>query len=299
VSLVATLEIGAAHGGPLAAGAALDYTVDAGLALLTFQDLANGNKLNPDSIAALRQGLERAAGDPAVKAVALRSGGQPGEPFCLGMDLGRLGGSLKAGAAEEAAARRAAVEAYGALLERIASLPKPVLAFVGGPVKAGGVGLVAACDVVIASASASFELSEVLFGLIPANVIPWLIGRRLGLQKARYLILGAVCLTAEQARECGLADQACADEAAEACVKTYLKTLMRAEPGALAATKAFLEQVADLPAAESRPLAVDTLLALMERPETGLAISSLAEGSSPPWFHKFKPGCSLFWRKDV
>jgi enoyl-CoA hydratase/carnithine racemase len=285
--------------------AAVSCTVDSGLALVTFQDLGQGNKLNPSSIAGLRQAFEQAVGDPSVKVIALRGGGKPGEPFCLGMDLGQLGGSLTAGSsgtadpAAEAGLRRATVEAYGALLERMANCPKPVLAFVGGPAKAGGVGLVAACDVVFASASASFELSEVLFGLIPANVIPWLIGRRMSLQKARYLILGAVCLDATQAMACGLVDQICADETADSTVKSFLKTLMRAEPGALAETKAFLESLGGLSADRVRPHAVDTLLRLMERPETATAIKAFAEGSSPPWFQKFKPAGSLFWRKDV
>jgi len=266
----------------------------------------------------LNQAFTNANTDPETKAIALRAGNKPGDPFCLGMDLAQLNDSLGHGAASaktkpgndpatghsgETAesrleARRAAVLAYGALLETIAQGPKPVIALVGGPVKAGGVGLVAACDIVIASESANFELSEVLFGLIPANVIPWLIGRRMSLQRCRYLILTAACLDAATAREYGLVDLVCTDEAADGCLKTLLKTLMRAEPGALAATKNFLELAAGLGADELRPRAVDALLDLMVRPETSAAISAFAEGSTPPWFKKFKPQGPLFWRKN-
>jgi hypothetical protein len=75
--------------------------------------------------------------------------------------------------------------------------------------------------------------------------------------------------------------------------------MMRAEPQALAETKAFLEALPGVPAGQVRGFTVDTLLRLMEQPQTSIAINSFAEGNSPPWFKKYKPVSSPFWSKNV
>ena len=144
------------------------YEPESGLGLISLMDAAGGNRLNPLSLKLLIAALDQALADATVRAIVLRAAGPAGSAFCLGMDLDKLSSSL--GQEGNLGARRQAVLDYGSLLERISSCGKPVIALVGGAVKAGGVGLVAACDIVLAASSASFELSEVLFGLIPANL---------------------------------------------------------------------------------------------------------------------------------
>lgn len=273
------------------------YEVDSGLALITFMDSDGGNRLNPDSLSLLQNHLDTALADQSVRVIALRAAGPAGKAFCLGMDLDKLGESLNSSSEQDN--RRAAVQAYGTLLECIGSCAKPVVALVGGPVKAGGIGLVAACDIVLASSSASFELSEVLFGLIPANVLPYLLSRRMGVQKARYLILSAKCLDGSEAQNCGLVDQCCSDESAESTVKNLLKTMMRGEPGALAVTKHFLCEAEGMERAELRHYAVDTLLELMENSAVKTALTAFANGETPPWFGRFKPQQAIFWGTHV
>jgi hypothetical protein len=78
-----------------------------------------------------------------------------------------------------------------------------------------------------------------------------------------------------------------------------LKTMMRAEPGALAEAKAFLGRAFGQSPAELKAEAIPTLLRLMDRPETKAAIAAFTEGGTPSWFLKYRPQTSPFWRKDV
>src|SRR5690606_63869 len=164
-------------GGGQGSNAPVDYRVDSGLGILTFQDGTGTNRLDGPFLASFLAALGRAEADAGVKAILLRSAE---DAFCLGMNLDVLQESLAAqsgrsGGSDEGAERASAVALYGQALEGIAFGSKPVICLVEGAVKAGGMGIVAAADIVIAdTVRASFELSEVLFGLIPANVLPFL-----------------------------------------------------------------------------------------------------------------------------
>jgi enoyl-CoA hydratase/carnithine racemase len=138
-------------------------------------------------LTALESALEGAIANPSIRAVALVADGPAGAPFCHGMNLDSLATSLDA----DNEPRAQAIAMYGRVLELLAFGPKPSLALVGGSVKAGGVGLVAACDFVIATSQANFELSEVFFGLIPANVLPYLTAWRLSPARAKFYTLSA------------------------------------------------------------------------------------------------------------
>ena len=95
---------------------------------------------------------------------------------------------------------------YMVLLKRIALIPKIVIAVVDGEVMAGGVGLVAASDLVIATSKSQFSLSEALWGLLPANVLPYLI-RRVGFQKAYTMTLTTQTMSAHDAYTIHLIDE--------------------------------------------------------------------------------------------
>jgi methylglutaconyl-CoA hydratase len=163
--------------------AGLEAHTDSGAAVITLCDSAGGNTLSPALLQELQHAVEAAFADAAVRVVVLRS---DGEDFCLGMDLG----SFAAAGGDEGAARSGSA-LYGRLLWTLFSGPKPVVTVVRGRAKAGGVGLVAASDVVVAVPEARFQLSEVYVGMIPATVLPYLLGNRMPLQKARYLVLTA------------------------------------------------------------------------------------------------------------
>lgn len=108
------------------------------------------------------------------------------------------------------------------------------IALVRGRATAGGVGLAACCDIVLADRTASFSLSELLFGLHPACVMPFLV-RRVGAQRAHYLTLTTTPIGAAEAVSCGLADAV--DDDAEALLRNHLIRLRRLNRDAIARYK--------------------------------------------------------------
>ncbi len=286
------------------------YQVDSRLGIITLQDGTGTNRLDREMLEHMYAAVSAAMEDPEVKVILMRSGEGA---FCLGMNLEVLQESLENQGSElgdsgETKSRETAVSQYALLLEAIAFGPKPVIGLVEGPVKAGGVGITAACDIVVAQdGAASFELSEVLFGLIPANVLPFLLNQRITPQRARYLVLTAQCLSAQEAENFGLVDQALSRENLEKGLKTLLKTMMRAEPHALARAKFFIgEHVKGNFSTfqHFQNAAQRELLELMNNPQVKQGLDAFSDGQTPDWFHRFKPtvqlsGCSELRKETI
>ena len=261
------------------------YVEDAGLALVTLADSARGNRINAARLAALHEAFGRAEASEAVRAIVLRS---DGVRFCLGMDFSFFLGTEAGGLSAEEA-----VKAYSGLLTRMRVSSKPVIALVDGDVKAGGIGLIAAADIVIASERSQFQLSEVLLGLIPANVLPFLI-ERIGERRASWLTMTARTLGAEGAREIGLVDEVFATDALEKETRAFMRTIMRADPHALAATKSFISEIAGLERDAATEAAARSLLELAGRPEVRYAVAAFEDGGLPAWSLRFKPEHNLW-----
>ncbi|HUI69067.1 MAG TPA: enoyl-CoA hydratase/isomerase family protein, partial [Spirochaetia bacterium] len=199
--------------------ARVEQYVDSHVAVITLNDGEHGNLLSPESLGELSAAIKRSQMERDVRAVLLRSSGPS---FCLGMNLSRIADSTKADAYEEA---RRAVSLYGELLHGIFSSPLPFVCLLQGDVKAGGVGLVCACDIVVATEDVSFEMAEVLFGLIPANVLPYLLALRVPAQKVRYLVMSSKKLDAKEALRLNLVDELVSIEDAEKKVRDVMKRL--------------------------------------------------------------------------
>jgi polyketide biosynthesis enoyl-CoA hydratase PksH len=146
--------------------------------------------------------------------------------FCKGLPLER--------AAENTIEAPGAVRTLARLLGRLSSGPSPVIAVVEGDALGGGVGLAAVADFTIASPAARFQLPEVLFGLIPAAVLPY-IAVRTGWAVARRMALGDAAIGAAEALRTGLVDAVSDDPERELAAR--LARLRRAEPGAVAAVR--------------------------------------------------------------
>ncbi|MGH3712209.1 MAG: enoyl-CoA hydratase family protein [Micromonosporaceae bacterium] len=159
------------------AGTVVHLGVEAGIATITLDSPHNRNALSRQLVTELFARLETAAADPAVRAVVLT---HTGSTFCAGADL------------TEAAAGGMAegTQALLRLLRTIVALPKPVVARIDGNVRAGGLGLVGACDIAVASEKSSFAFTEARLGLAPAiislTVLPRLDARAAG----RYFLTG-------------------------------------------------------------------------------------------------------------
>ena len=292
---------------------AVETRIDSGAGIITMTDSPGGNRLNPKLIGGLREGLSFLLTHEAVRFILLRSNGPV---FSLGMDLeafagagagagggpgeGRLddAGAGAGGAASEGheagpTGFRAGVEAYAALLEALHTAPKTVAALVEGPVKAGGVGLAAACDIVIAAESADFELSELYLGLIPANVMPYILCTRMPMKRAAYLVQSAACIDAKTAAAWGLADEVHPGERMEKALRSLGRRLMRISPEATARQKAFADVLRGLPADQQGRAAVKELADIAADPRILDAVRALREGELPEWFESFRPSGPL------
>ena len=197
-----------------------------GVATLTLDSPANRNALSRAMRAQLRTALTGALADDAVRVVVLD---HTGRVFCSGMDLGEAAGG---GAGQ-------GVREFPELLELIWSAPKPVVAVVRGPARAGGVGLLAACDVVVAGSSATFAFSEVRLGLVPAVISAVVLPRMVPHIAHRLMLTGQV-FDAEIAAAGGLVDLVVPDADVNGEVRAQLVHLTAGAPTALAETKRLL-----------------------------------------------------------
>ncbi|MFG3014169.1 enoyl-CoA hydratase/isomerase [Streptomyces cinerochromogenes] len=229
-----------------------------------------GNALNTAMVRELTDVLARVAASPATVLVLE---GLP-EVFCFGADFGAIADAARAGGPTAADP-----EPLFELLRQLAYTDLLTVAHVRGRSNAGGVGIVAACDIVIADEGATFSLSELLFGLVPAVVLPFLI-RRTGFQHAHYLAGTTQTVDAERARAWGLVDACGADS--EALLRAHLKRLTRLSKPAVARYKAYLRQLSPMPE-QTKSAALATNREVFEDPMNVRAIQRYAEEGLFPW----------------
>jgi enoyl-CoA hydratase len=222
------------------------YEVARAMATVTLDSPANRNALSARLVTELSGHLATAAADDAVRAVVLT---HSGTVFCAGADLREQAAE---GGPEQGTRRMLG------LLGAIVELPKPVIARIDGAVRAGGLGLVGACDIALAGDRASFAFTEVRLGLAPAIISLTTLGRMTERAAARYYLTGET-FRAPAAAECGLITAAAADLDAELAMIT--DALRACSPQGLAETKpltaravltAFTERADDLQALSAR-----------------------------------------------
>lgn len=199
----------------------VDYRVEGRAAYLTLDSPHNRNALSAALVGGLHRGLRDAAADPRVRAVVL---GHTGGTFCAGADLSEGAGDPQTRADEMAALLRAVVEC-----------PLPVLGAIDGHVRAGGLGLVGACDIVVAGPKSTFALTEARIGVAPAIISMTLLPKLTPRAAGRYYLTGET-FTAARAAEIGLVTTAAEDVAA--VIASLISELTKASPQGLAASKA-------------------------------------------------------------
>lgn len=212
--------------------AVVQWELAGGVATITMDSPSNRNALSAPMRAQLTAALRQVATDDAVRVVVLT---HTGPVFCAGMDLKETAVAIPG---------KEGVREFPAILRLIAHCPKPVVARLAGPARAGGVGMMAACDLVVAVDSATFAFTEVRIGLIPAVISVPVLGR-LNPVSARELLLTGEVFDAARAREIGLVNAVAAPDRLDATVEAYVDMLLAGGPGALAGTKALLAQGAD------------------------------------------------------
>ncbi len=199
-------------------------SVDRGIARIALDSPRNRNALSAALVEQLAHALTQAGADDAVRAVELT---HTGPVFCAGADLTEASqGGMKAGATRVLT-----------LLRDIVTLPKPVVGSIDGHVRAGGLGLVGACDIVLAGPASTFAFSEVRLGLAPAMISLTTLPRMDPRAAARYYLTGETFDAATAAR-IGLVTEAVDD--IDAATHAVLDALRSCSPQGLRETKPLL-----------------------------------------------------------
>jgi enoyl-CoA hydratase len=222
----------------------VEYAVSGPVARLTLNSPHNRNALSSTLVDQLHQGLRDAAADPGVRVIVL---GHTGGTFCAGADLSEASGGNPRGDREGGAAGRsgsppspydaaaARAREMAALMRAIVESPRPVIGAIDGHVRAGGFGLVGACDIAVAGPRSSFALTEARIGVAPAIISLTLLPKMSARAAARYYLTGEK-FDAAEAAEIGLITFATDD--VDAAVAELVAEVGKGSPQGLAASKA-------------------------------------------------------------
>jgi methylglutaconyl-CoA hydratase len=245
---------------------------DGEITTVTLDSPATRNALSTELLTQLRAALAGALDDPGCRVVVL-TGADPA--FCAGADLkesrdGRDG-------------RVAAAELFPAILQLIWDSAKPVICRVNGSARAGGIGLIAACDIAVASQSATFAFSEVRIGATPAIIaVPCLRRMSPRAAAAEYFLTGEP-FDAQRAVEVGLITGAVPKIQLDEEVARYADLLLRGAPGALAMTKTVLREANSMPFAAELARMAEISAARFASEEAREGMAAFAEKREPSW----------------
>ncbi|MGF1430478.1 enoyl-CoA hydratase family protein [Kitasatospora sp. LaBMicrA B282] len=230
----------------------------------------NRNALSTRLMAELTEGLAAAAADPAVRAVVL---GHTGKVFCAGADLSEATGS------DPTVGPRGLVD----LQRAIVACPKPVVAYVNGHVRAGGLGLLGAADLAIAGPASTFAFTEVRLGLAPAVISLPLRPKLEPRAAARYYLTGET-FDAPEAARIGLITRAAAEEAEAAkALEEVLAALRLASPQGLAESKRLVNAEVVRSFEQDTEARVEQSARLFGSPEAQEGMKAFLERRPAPW----------------
>lgn len=197
------------------------------------------NAFNETVIAELTHTFRALGADETVRAVVLAA---KGPAFCAGADLDWM--RRMSGYSHEE--NRQDARRLADMLRAIYECPKPVIARVHGDAYAGGIGLVAACDIAVAALDAEFCLSETRLGLVPATISPYVI-QAIGERQARRYMVTAEKFPASEAFRIGLVHELAPADELDARVNVLLGALMTTSAAAVASTKRLVREVGGRP----------------------------------------------------
>lgn len=246
------------------------YDVGDGIATITLDSPRNRNALSSQLVTELGAAVDRAVADPAVKVAVLAA---TGPAFCSGADLAeQSGGAPTPGAG--------AVASLPDVVARIMTCELPFVARIHGPVRAGGTGLVAACDIAIAAATVTFAFPEVHLGLVPA-IIAVPMSRVLDRRALRRYFLTGEQFDAAEAARIGLVSAAAEDLDAE--MSSVLDGFAKAHPGALRRTKVLLDEIGGVDLDSGLRLAADVSAQFFASADGQEGIRAVLEKRAPSW----------------
>ena len=239
------------------------------------------NAFNETTIAELTETFRALGADPEVRAIVLAA---EGPAFCAGADLDWMRRMAQYSHDEN----RADAMKLATMLRTIHECPKPVIARIHGPAFAGGVGLVAACDIAIASLTAEFCLTETKLGLIPATIAPYVM-RAIGPNHASRYFLTAEKFDSGEAYRIGLVHNIVSLEGLDGAINELLGALMQTSAQAVTEAKRLVRDLAFRPIDDA--LVADTaerIAAIRQSVDGREGIASFLEKRKPRWVSEYE-----------
>ena len=233
------------------------------------------NAFNPTMIGELTACFEALADDEQVRVVVITGAGRS---FCAGADLQWMRESLAWSYDENAAD----AERLSSMYQTINSLPKPLIGRINGAALGGGAGLVACCDLAIASSEATFGFTEVRVGLVLA-VISRVVVPKIGVSHARALFMSGARFDASRALAIGLVHEVVPGLELEAAVNRAVTEMLAGGPDAQARSKALADALPGLPAHEQRALTIATIASARTGTEGQAGLAASLAKRRPPW----------------
>lgn len=249
-------------------------TVTDGIASLTLCFPGSGNALNAPLVERLSGLFRQVTREPSCRVVVIRA---EGPHFCRGLDIAA---TFADGRRPERRFLRDVFDCFA----MFCTAEQPVIAAVDGEVTGGGVGLVAACDLVIATPRASFQLPEVVVGMIPALIAPYLL-RRVTPGRLRYMALSSRRIGGAEAHAWGLVDEL-VEPTLEPALDRQMKRLLRSSPRAIGESKKYFDALASFDIDRHRETAVDRLSSWLDNDDVVDSVRQFASGLAPPWFQR-------------
>lgn len=234
------------------------------------------NAFNDAVIAELTQAFRTLGADASLRAIVL---GGHGKAFCAGADLNWM----RAMADYSWEQNKADAEGLAEMLWTVYSCPLPVVGRIQGDCYAGGLGLAAACDVLVAAEGVHFCLSEARLGLLPATIGPYVV-RALGEQASRRYFVTAERFSAAEAHRLGFVHERVAAEALDAKVDEIAATLVANGPAAVKACKQLVHDVAGQPIMAALREDTARRIADIRASDEGRAgVQAFLHKRNPPW----------------
>jgi isohexenylglutaconyl-CoA hydratase len=242
---------------------------------ITLNRPAQRNAMNFQMVEDLLAAFAELSERTDIRAVVLDGAGGH---FCAGGDIS----DLQAASTISAAEQDAKTARLDTLLRAVNQAPQVVVARVDGVALGGGFGLVCVSDIAIASTTASFGMPEVRLGLVPAVIAPYVI-QRIGLTRARILMLTGTRFDGVSAHEYGIVHEVCPSEILDECTDAILKELRQCSPAALAACKGVLFESASKPLDETVQYRAHLLNTLRQSDEGQEGMTAFLQKRPPKW----------------
>ena len=255
--------------------ATIETVREGGWLTIWFDQPERRNPLSGELVAEMLDALENVLDDRTVRGIVFRG---RGKVFSAGGDLKQFLAYNTAGEREPV---KAVSREIATLLDAVANQPQVTVAAVHGAAVAGGLGLVCACDYVIAETGTKFALTETAIGLTPAQIAPFVINR-IGMRDARRLMLTASRFGVEESADIGLIDEV-ADGDMDARLERLFAQVRTAAPGAIANLKGLLRDLPGKSRSQQVELAADSFTDALLSDEAREGVESFFDKRKPRW----------------